>query len=41
MVIWGTRDPRPSTGYVGLAGSVPFAALTVGLWRARPLFNTR
>ena len=41
MLIWGVRDERPRSLYVGLGGFVPFAALTVALWQARSRFNTR
>lgn len=41
MLIWGVRDERSNALYVGLAGFVPFALLSVALWRARSLFNTR
>ena len=41
MAIWGVRDARPSSLYVGLAGCVPFALLTAALWRARYRFDTR
>jgi hypothetical protein len=41
MLIWGARDERPNALYVGLAGFVPFALLTVALWRARSRFAGR
>ena len=41
MVIWGARDLRPHSLWVGLAGFASFAALTAALWRARSQFNTR
>jgi hypothetical protein len=41
MLIWAIRDPRAHSWVVGLVGFVPFTALTLALWRARPLFNTR
>jgi len=41
MLIWGGRSADPKALYVGLAGFVPFAALTRALWRARSRFHTR
>lgn len=39
MLIWGVRDERGSALYVGLGGFVPFALLSVALWRARSRFT--
>jgi hypothetical protein len=41
MLIWGARDARAQSLWVGLAGFVPFAVLSIALWRARSQFNTR